>query len=245
MCSDNLAVGVLEFVQRCQIAVGAFIACDRILQASSLWACLASVPPSDTPADRVVVSAAILRLAVGALREQGCVRGRGEPGFKHRGSSRSRVGDLLQLIRENYTEPDARLAGLAAKLGVSVSYLSRALARFTSHSFSTHLNGFRLLEAAVLLRASALSVKEISARVGYNRTSDFDRCFRRWCVMTPGEFRRAVLSRASMAAEDAQREIGEYLRACPSSRPSEIADSLELDFGLVLKIVMAGQARLR
>jgi hypothetical protein len=118
---------------------------------------------------------------------------------------------------------------------LSVCYLSRAVARLTGHSFPTHLNAVRMLEAARLLRTSALSVKEISARVGFSHVSHFDRTFRRWFQMMPGEFRRALLSRRRVRREDAEREIIEYLRGHPASRPSEIADSLELDFGVVVE----------
>lgn len=52
------------------------------------------------------------------------------------------------------------------------------------------LNGVRIAEASRLLKATDLSVQEISTRVGFENCSHFITLFRRQTGMTPGAFRK-------------------------------------------------------
>jgi AraC-like DNA-binding protein len=47
----------------------------------------------------------------------------------------------------------------------------------------------RVQEARRLLVETTLSIKEVAARCGYDRVSQFDRQFGRQCGMTPGVYR--------------------------------------------------------
>jgi AraC-like DNA-binding protein len=50
-------------------------------------------------------------------------------------------------------------------------------------------------EARRLLVETTLSIKEVAARCGYDRVSQFDRQFGRQCGMTPGVYRFALAGR--------------------------------------------------
>src|SRR5204862_610415 len=108
----------------------------------------------------------------------------------NRTTRRDRVNALLHLTRQNYFRADLSLGQLAARMELSVEYLSRALADQTGHAFRTHLNGVRLLAALVRLQADTCSLKMIAQDIGYPDTGELDRQFSRRFHHTPREFRR-------------------------------------------------------
>lgn len=102
---------------------------------------------------------------------------------------RARLVDLGEIIDRRSAEQELSVAGIAAELKMSRWQLTRTLIRQTGHGFQWHLHAGRIRRAAELLAESTLSIKEISARVGYSRTNQLDRHFRRIVGMTPSQFR--------------------------------------------------------
>lgn len=65
--------------------------------------------------------------------------------------------------------------------------------RHTGHTILWHLHEVRTSRAAELLSRPELSVKEISAAVGYRSTSALDRRFRQYFLASPTIYRARVL----------------------------------------------------
>lgn len=109
------------------------------------------------------------------------------------------------------TAEDGELPSLEAKLRQEIRLLLhrgeplslRAISRGTALSTRTlqrrlQQEGIRFRElvaaercayAALLLRSGSVSIKEIASRAGFHDTSSFDRAFRLWSGLTPGEWR--------------------------------------------------------
>ena len=81
------------------------------------------------------------------------------------------------------------LAQTADKMEISQRTLTR---RLTEHGakFSSLVEKVRRDQALLLLRTTALSVREIARRLDYADSSTFVRAFRSWTSRTPGEYRR-------------------------------------------------------
>jgi AraC-like DNA-binding protein len=103
-------------------------------------------------------------------------------------------------VQQHYRHPAISLAEVARAAGISRFHLARLLRRLTRRSFLEHVHALRIGDACRLLAASALSVKEIAASVGYNDATQFCRQFRRAQNMSPGSYRR--LARARIADEE-------------------------------------------
>ncbi len=97
------------------------------------------------------------------------------------------VMTVLREIEENYRV--ANLTELAARCGVTVSYLSAAVHGATGSTFKALLRRKRMEKAAALLCRTRLAVGDIIAMVGYENTSYFHRAFSEMYGMTPREYR--------------------------------------------------------
>lgn len=87
------------------------------------------------------------------------------------------------------TDPAISAAIVAEKMNLSPWHFSRLLRQRTQMGFRMHLSRTRLRIAGRLLRDSALSIKEVSARAGFTSASELNHHFRRTFRMTPTQFR--------------------------------------------------------
>ena len=99
------------------------------------------------------------------------------------------VAVALGLINRRFQSCEFTLRSAAAELRMSPWHLTRLLKKKTGRGFRWHLQEVRLINARVLLRSTMLSVKEITAAVGYRQVSDFDRIFKARHGLTPTEYR--------------------------------------------------------
>ena len=77
----------------------------------------------------------------------------------------------------------------AQEVNVSPFYLSKLFKEEKNENFITYLTDIRMEKACVLLKEPRISVKEVSASIGYNDQNYFSRLFRNKFGMTPTEFR--------------------------------------------------------
>lgn len=96
---------------------------------------------------------------------------------------------LLQYIDEHYGEP-LTLSSLSRHFHFNPSYLSSYFSAHNAEGFSEYLNKIRISKAAELLRASELTISEISARTGYSDHSYFTKVFKKQTGMSPSQYRR-------------------------------------------------------
>jgi AraC-like DNA-binding protein len=93
------------------------------------------------------------------------------------------------LWRSDKQFPD--VPALARQLGISARSFHRCLAE-AGTTYRSLLDDTRRERAERLLRDTDLPVAAIAERLGYADTSNFSRCFRRWCGTTPRAFRQTA-----------------------------------------------------
>jgi transcriptional regulator GlxA family with amidase domain len=101
-----------------------------------------------------------------------------------------RIRRALVFVNRSYSDCDISLAKIGAACGLSRSHLSRQFKRELGLGLRAYIRRLRLTTAADLLSRSSLSIKEISAAVGYKHVSDLDRQFRCEYELCPTTFRR-------------------------------------------------------
>lgn len=102
-----------------------------------------------------------------------------------------RVAVALALLRENLEEP-LDLSGLARKISIAPTSLSRIVSAETGRSLSQHLRSMRIERAAELLKNGRHNVTEAAFEVGYNSLSHFTKAFITEKNQRPSDFLRAA-----------------------------------------------------
>lgn len=110
------------------------------------------------------------------------------------------------MINRRYLEPGFGLKDVATESGISMSQAARILKQHTGLGFMAHLHGRRVNVGCRLLRETTLSIKEVSAAVGYGSSSQFGRRFKQLAGVTAHEFR------IQMATSDIRAADGKLLR---------------------------------
>lgn len=98
-----------------------------------------------------------------------------------------RIAEVLADIRRR---PQADIAALAASVHLSPSRLRHLFLKETQASLYAYVREQRLLWAEKLLTTGYLTVKEVSATVGFNDTCHFVREFRKRFALPPAVYRR-------------------------------------------------------
>lgn len=102
---------------------------------------------------------------------------------------------LARILNDIYVNhaSDLLRGDVAARIGISESYLTALLLKHRHMNFTECLNAARLKAALELLQYSNLSINEIAEAVGFNSTSYFVERFRRQYGVSPGKSRRGLL----------------------------------------------------
>ncbi|RKN62073.1 helix-turn-helix domain-containing protein [Paenibacillus ginsengarvi] len=97
----------------------------------------------------------------------------------------------LAFIGEFYTDGSLSAEGIADRLGVSRSYLSRYFKDQTGSPLMQYVDGLRMTKAKELLAETDLKIKEIVELVGLTDPNNFFRKFKKREGLTPQEYRDA------------------------------------------------------
>lgn len=103
-----------------------------------------------------------------------------------------RTRRMLAYIREHYGEP-ITVKDLAGVAGISRSECFRCFQRYVGQKPFSYINGYRLMQAAKLLRTTDLSICEVGIRCGFNYQSYFGKMFREAYGQTPFAYRKSGL----------------------------------------------------
>lgn len=103
------------------------------------------------------------------------------------GETASVTRQILEYIRVNFNK-DISLNGIADKLQLDPSYVSRLFRQEVSINFIDYLISLRLEKAKELL-LTPLPIKDIGPSVGYVNQRSFNRIFKKYEGVTPGEYR--------------------------------------------------------
>jgi AraC-like DNA-binding protein len=129
-----------------------------------------------------------------------------------------RVAQMLRMIETRYSDPSLTLGEIARALALSSSRASRILRKETGHGFLEHLHRQRAAVGREHLLATSLSIKEVSASVGYLHPSQFSRHFRSVFGASPASVRASQQVTATSPRTNRQ-EISEIVKGFPLSRP--------------------------
>lgn len=91
--------------------------------------------------------------------------------------------------KEVFLNPEYTLENLANELSESALKLSQAIGALGATNFKEYLNQYRIGHAKKLLLRSDDKMLVIALESGYNNTVSFSQNFKKFCEMTPGEYR--------------------------------------------------------
>jgi AraC-like DNA-binding protein/mannose-6-phosphate isomerase-like protein (cupin superfamily) len=118
----------------------------------------------------------------------------GPTGIDPRGElNRHRLERAIALLHEQLAQP-LRIPQLAQACGLSPAYFRRQFGQWTGYAPREYLRRLRIAKARELLGDVALSVKQVSAQVGFDDPYYFSRSFRQIDGLSPSEFRAAALA---------------------------------------------------
>lgn len=101
------------------------------------------------------------------------------------------IKKAVDYIHSHYTE-NITIPEIAENVALSPIYLNKLFKLSTGRTISDYLNLYRAERAKEMLACSALSLNEISSRLGYNDVRSLVRFFKKYNGMTPGEYRQSV-----------------------------------------------------
>ena len=99
--------------------------------------------------------------------------------------------EMMLYLQEHYDEA-VTLPEMAEHFHISRGHLCRFFKEMTNMPPIDYLNYFRINKSALLLRNTDLSVSAVAGQTGFNNISYYNRTFRRYMHMTPGEYRRSI-----------------------------------------------------
>ncbi|AEF86905.1 beta-1,4-xylosidase with transcriptional regulator of AraC/XylS family [Treponema primitia ZAS-2] len=146
-----------------------------------------------------------------------------------------RIHSLLKYIQKNYAER-ITLNTLADRAGLSVYYFSHFFKDNVGISFLEYLNQIRLYNATNMLSQKEMLISDIALGCGFTSVKAFNKVFKDFHGITPGEYRHQQVSFAPFENSDSYAymnfdslqvlsQLQEYL-AVPS--PSAALSSVEL-----------------
>jgi len=99
------------------------------------------------------------------------------------------MNKIIRHIEEHYSE-EITLKRVAELISMDASYVSDLFKKKTSQTFIHYVQNRRIEAAKMLLVETTQSVGEIARQVGFENDNYFIKIFKRWCGMTPSEYRK-------------------------------------------------------
>lgn len=108
----------------------------------------------------------------------------------------SSMDNAVRYFHENYNKPIC-IEDYAAEQHMSVSWFIRNFKEYTEVTPTQYLLSLRISNAQTLLETTNYNVTEISEIVGYDNPLYFSRLFKKQVGMSPSEFRKHLLEKAT------------------------------------------------
>jgi len=102
------------------------------------------------------------------------------------------IEKICQTIEDNMGNEEFTVEELAGKIGLSRSQLHRKLEATTGKTASQFIREYRLERARGLIEKNVGTIAEISYQVGFNNPAYFNKCFKEYFKITPGELRNSL-----------------------------------------------------
>lgn len=107
------------------------------------------------------------------------------------------IRQVIDYIRQNYTDPALSMGAVADKYGISASRLSLEYKELTGMYPSEYLLLLRMEKAKELLAQTDMPIQDVACAVGYYDSSGFIRRFKKHMAITPAQYRQSVRNSAA------------------------------------------------
>lgn len=101
------------------------------------------------------------------------------------------VSPVIELVSENYTNPDLSVAYIAEKVHLHPNYLSSLFKKQHGIGLLEYITNVRIEKSKQLLTSTALTLDEIAVQVGYTGAQPLSRAFKKKEGVPPSIFRSA------------------------------------------------------
>ena len=99
------------------------------------------------------------------------------------------VNKIISYIELNYDNPIISPEHLADYVNISPNYLRTIFKEIQNQSLSNYINEYRFEKAKYLLESTSLPVSSIAKKIGFVNTNYFYTCFKKYCGVSPTEWR--------------------------------------------------------
>ena len=93
---------------------------------------------------------------------------------------------------------DMNITDVADHLDISYSYLSKIFRTKTGTTLTDYLNNARIEKSKEYLANTFLNIAQISEKVGYNNAQSYQRFFKKYMNITPGDYRKLHTNRTNI-----------------------------------------------
>lgn len=105
------------------------------------------------------------------------------------------IGRIRGYIGQHYSDPGLYVGSLAARFGISTSYLRREFCRAFGMPPVTFLRTVRIGNAKSMLESGYLPISEIAEQCGFSSTGYFIQAFHQFVGVSPDRYRRRFLGK--------------------------------------------------
>ncbi len=102
--------------------------------------------------------------------------------------NKSHIAKIMEYIQNNYKQ-DIAINTLAEYVGLSYSHVRKVFNDETGENIVNYINNMRIEEAQRLLRQTSTNINDIALSLGYNNKQSFNRFFKKYVGINPGEYR--------------------------------------------------------
>ncbi len=143
---------------------------------------------------------------------------------------------INQIIEDNIDNEKFSVVDLAKEVGLSRSMLHRKLKKLAGKSASNYITEIRLKHAKNLLENDVATVSEIAYRVGFKDPSYFNKVFKKYFNISPGNIRKIFAVNQNYLSTD--QNLGELSVAKPEISPSSKSKAYRLFVKAVLVLLL-------
>jgi AraC-like DNA-binding protein len=105
-------------------------------------------------------------------------------------SGNATLNRLTEYVGENYTR-DISLTEVAEHYDISPGYVSKLFREYLKTTFKDYLNQYRIEKAKkLLMEDSEMKIGQIAELVGFTNVISFNRVFKRYEMVSPGDYRK-------------------------------------------------------
>lgn len=101
---------------------------------------------------------------------------------------------IKEYISQNYQNETLSVKDISTHVFLSTSYVCTFFKNETRQTLNQYLTEYRMEKAKALLADPRYKITDISAKVGYSDGNYFGKSFKKYCGLSPSEYRESILS---------------------------------------------------